>query len=310
MAARQIERTDSRRFHPFGRRGWTARLGFLIVGAAVFAGCHEPRQMPVTPPPVAEKPAALPPPPVPRPAVKPIPPPVLKKQAIVQAIHLGDSVRGEPLILYVIGSGPTVLIFGGIHGNESGSAEVAMALIDYLSLNPDLCRDRSVAVITSANPDGLADGTRTNAHRVDLNRNFPAGNWKRIQNASYTAGASPASEPETKAIMAAVNRLQPQLIVALHCALPGHQCNNYDGPAVSIARLMSSANGYPVKASMGYPTPGSFGTWAGIERRIPTITLEMPGAFSGEQCWDQNRQALLLAIKQVRSDRKSPIMAQ
>ena len=26
---------------------------------------------------------------------------------------------------------------------------------------------------------------------------------------------------------------------------------------------------------MGYPTPGSFGTWAGIEKEIPTITLEL-----------------------------------
>ena len=32
---------------------------------------------------------------------------------------------------------------------------------------------------------------------------------------------------------------------------------------------------YPVEASIGYPTPGSFGTYAGIERQIPTITLEL-----------------------------------
>ena len=27
-------------------------------------------------------------------------------------------------------------------------------------------------------------------------------------------------------------------------------------------------------ADLGYPTPGSFGTYCGIERNIPTITLE------------------------------------
>ena len=32
---------------------------------------------------------------------------------------------------------------------------------------------------------------------------------------------------------------------------------------------------YPVEESIGYPTPGSFGTYAGVERNIPTITLEM-----------------------------------
>ena len=32
---------------------------------------------------------------------------------------------------------------------------------------------------------------------------------------------------------------------------------------------------YPVEGDIGYPTPGSFGTWAGIEKNIPTITLEL-----------------------------------
>ena len=32
---------------------------------------------------------------------------------------------------------------------------------------------------------------------------------------------------------------------------------------------------YPIEPSIGYPTPGSFGTWAGIEKNIFTITLEL-----------------------------------
>ena len=32
---------------------------------------------------------------------------------------------------------------------------------------------------------------------------------------------------------------------------------------------------YPIEESIGYPTPGSFGTWAGIENGILTITLEL-----------------------------------
>lgn len=31
----------------------------------------------------------------------------------------------------------------------------------------------------------------------------------------------------------------------------------------------------PLQESIGYPTPGSFGTWAGVEKGIPTITLEL-----------------------------------
>ena len=38
---------------------------------------------------------------------------------------------------------------------------------------------------------------------------------------------------------------------------------------------ISEITGYPVKPSIGYPTPGSFGTWAGLEKKIPGITLEL-----------------------------------
>ena len=31
----------------------------------------------------------------------------------------------------------------------------------------------------------------------------------------------------------------------------------------------------PAEGSIGYPTPGSFGTYCGVERNIPTITLEL-----------------------------------
>lgn len=52
-------------------------------------------------------------------------------------------------------------------------------------------------------------------------------------------------------------------------------------------------NGYPVAATIGYPTPGSFGAWAGIELGIPVITLELPSHDSPKRCWEDNREALL-----------------
>ena len=50
---------------------------------------------------------------------------------------------------------------------------------------------------------------------------------------------------------------------------------NYDGDAEEIAEKISKIINYPVEADIGYPTPGSFGTYCGIERNIPTITLEL-----------------------------------
>ena len=70
---------------------------------------------------------------------------------------------------------------------------------------------------------------------------------------------------------------------------------NYDGPGLRLAEKMAVYNGYPVRGDIGYPTPGSFGNYAGVEKRIPTITLELPrGSF--ESMWEANRDALLAAI--------------
>jgi len=61
-----------------------------------------------------------------------------------------------------------------------------------------------------------------------------------------------------------------------------------------LAEAIAACNGYPVTGSIGYPTPGSFGTWAGHELRIATVTLELPSHHSSRRCWEENRRALLV----------------
>ena len=97
--------------------------------------------------------------------------------------------------------------------------------------------------------------------------------------------------------MRAVDRLDPDGIISVHSIARGRHCNNYDGPGGDLATLMAGLNSYPARATMGYETPGSFGSWAGIDRGIPTITLELPRDLSGSQCWRENRAALLAVIQ-------------
>jgi protein MpaA len=94
-----------------------------------------------------------------------------------------------------------------------------------------------------------------------------------------------------------VESLHPARIISIHSISGGRQCNNWDGPAEDLARRMAARNGYPAKATIGYPTPGSMGTWAGIDHRIPMITLELPVGLSEGDCWRDNQQALLEAIR-------------
>lgn len=214
-----------------------------------------------------------------------------------ETLLLGRSVEGRPITLHVLGSGDEhVLILAGFHGNEPGGTELAEALLAWLRANPGVCDGRQVAIAPAVNPDGLLRSERTNADHVDINRNFPASNWSRDRGGRDVRGRGPGGEPETQAVIVAVHLIEPVRILSIHSIERGGQCNNYDGPAAALAQAMSTRNGYPARPKMGYDTPGSFGTWAGIDRHIPTITLELPRELRGEPCWRANREALLAFI--------------
>ena len=122
------------------------------------------------------------------------------------------------------------------------------------------------------NPDGYKAGTRRNARGIDINRNFPTKDFGSEE--EKPGGTEPASEPETQAILDVVSRCKPDLIITLHTSLA---CVNYNGEcAVPVAERMSEICGLPVKGDIGYPCPGSMGTYYGWERELPVITLELP----------------------------------
>ncbi|MFA7658574.1 MAG: DUF2817 domain-containing protein [Candidatus Gastranaerophilaceae bacterium] len=167
----------------------------------------------------------------------------------------------------------TVLIIGVVHGDEpQGKFLIENYLENSKNKSSGLPENRML-LIPCLNPDGLALGTRQNANLVDINRNFPTQNW---QNAPFTpeyfGGEKCFSEIETKFVMKILEKFSPDVIFTLHTPF---KVVNYDGPAKDIAKRISEIIKYPVKKQIGYPTPGSFGTYAGIERKIPIITLEL-----------------------------------
>jgi protein MpaA len=207
-------------------------------------------------------------------------------------------VEGRTIPAYSFGAGDRpLLVLGGFHGNEQASVHVSEQFIQLLRSDPSLSSGGRVVVVPNVNPDGYERGTRKNARGVDLNRNFPTGNWKRSEPAHPShGGPEPLSEPEARLVLNLVQELNPSVIVSIHSITRNRHCNNYDGPAQAIAARMAAENGYPATASIGYPTPGSFGTWAGREQGIPTITLELPRPAPADQCWIANRRALAVVI--------------
>ncbi len=189
--------------------------------------------------------------------------------------------------------GGGTLILGGIHGDEPKSVDLCRRLVERLEFASEP-ESVSACVVSVVNPDGFGSRRRTNASGIDLNRNFPTQDWVSAKRGTrYDPGAFPASEPETRAIIHLIERMAPSLVIAVHSISKGLFCNNYDGPAEPIARRLAGLNSYPVTSTIGYPTRGSLGTWVGVERRIPIVTLELPSHHSSKRTWRDNGDALV-----------------
>lgn len=207
-------------------------------------------------------------------------------------VHPERSVGGRELRYWVVGAGAeVVLVLGGIHGDEASSVEAAFDLLARLEETPAAAGTRKVVVAPDVNPDGRLAKSRRNLRGVDLNRNFPAHNWR--EEPAHGPGERPGSEPESRFVQALVRIYSPAIVIATHAAAA---CVNWDGPAEALAERMSAECGLPAVASIGYPTPGSLGSWLGIDDGVPTITLELATKERVGDARDGVLRALLAAI--------------
>lgn len=172
-----------------------------------------------------------------------------------------------------------VLLIGGIHGDEYSSVSIVFKWMKTLdAYHSGLFHWHVVPLL---NPDGLLrkKSQRMNDHNVDLNRNFPMDDWENTalkhwidvtkKNDRRYPGEHALSEPESSWLVDQINEFNPDVIVAVHAP---HGIVDYDGPhsgPYKLGRLHLNLLG---------TYPGSLGNYAGIQRKIPVVTIELPYA--------------------------------
>jgi predicted deacylase len=223
------------------------------------------------------------------------------------SFSIGASVQGRAIIGYRFGSGPNVILFNGnLHGNEINSQRLLSAWMDEIEGTPGrIPAGKSIVVIPSSNPDGAAANTRTNAHNVDLNRNFPANNWKSSvkmpsgETLDTGGGVSALSEPESSALATYIGSLAPRFVVSYH-SKGNVVVANDAGNAWNLTQTYSSKSGYGAQngSTIGnffdYDTTGALEDWLADKKGIPAILVELSTRENDE--FNRNKNAMWQVI--------------
>jgi murein peptide amidase A len=140
------------------------------------------------------------------------------RPAVIGKLVIGHSVEGRQITAWHLGrhraGNKTVVLIAQMHGDEQRVANILTSLRDGSPI-----KGVDLWVVPRYNPDGHAHDRRQNAHGVDLNRNYPA-SWRRTTG-YFNSGPRPASEPETRAMMAFLKKVRPDYVLSFHQPLHG-----------------------------------------------------------------------------------------
>lgn len=229
----------------------------------------------------------------PSPTLTPSPSPTLLASGTplpANAQIIGASVQGRPLVVHTFGSGPHErLIVAGIHGgNEYNTILLAHLLIEHLTQHPErVPPEITLYILPALNPDGEARSHdkygRANANGVDLNRNWPPlwqpdwsrrGCWSQL---ILSGGSGPASEPETKALMAFVEAHSIEALISYHSAALGIFAGGQPPTPASLnlAEAVAAVSDYPYPPlDFGCVFTGQLIDWA-ADHGIAALDVEL-----------------------------------
>ncbi|MFN8943550.1 MAG: M14 family zinc carboxypeptidase [Pseudobdellovibrionaceae bacterium] len=200
-------------------------------------------------------------------------------QACAEAkkLEVCQSHKGHPIFHYdknsVAPEAKKILVFSLIHGDETDAGTVGRYWMERLH---EISPRNNWRIVPMLNPDGVLLKTRTNANKIDLNRNFPTRDWddkalhywqaQTKSNPRRFPGSAAASESETKCALKHIEEYEPNFVISIHTPL---NVLDYDGPKVKKPNYS-----YLPWHSLGH-FPGSLGRYMWFERTVPVLTMEL-----------------------------------
>jgi len=168
--------------------------------------------------------------------------------SLASYVSVGKSVEGRDIWLFRFGnsSGGRVLWDAQLHGNEDLGSETGYLFAQWLLTSSNsrakyILAHNWVLIIPVVNIDKTG---RTNAHHVNLNRNFVTG-WGKSGSSSSTSseyrGPSAGSEAETKVMRAVFQTYKPKWYINTHM---------FGGPRIYYRSGMSSTTISTLKSRM------------------------------------------------------------
>ena len=213
------------------------------------------------------------------------------RPAVVEARTIGLTVKRRGILAWRLGqpaSRTKVVVLGAMHGNEAGPSRILYNLRDGRPI-----KGADIWVVPQYNRDGVVRRTRQNARGVDLNRNYPR-RWKRLYGAT-NSGPRPASEPETRAVMAFLREIRPSYVVSFHQPLRGVGRTVRRGSAF-VQRLHRGLR-LPVKSfNCSGVCHGTMTEWFNANFRGVAVTVEYGRGVSRRQARRSGPDGLLRAV--------------
>lgn len=267
---------------------------------------------------------------------------------IVETERIGDSIQGRPIFAVRLSSKqnalfkPAILFNGMHHAREVMSLEVTADIMTYLATHyndPNTpwvttwLDNLAIWVVPQVNPDGNtivwtndtwwrknARGDGANVWGVDINRNYPFqwnfcnGSSDNREDQAYR-GESPASEPETKALMHLVEEQNVAMDVSYHSyselVIAPYGCTNEFTPedpiiqniGFDLAKQLRKDNGdekdhydYGQPWQLLYPVDGDDISWMYHDFNVMAYVIEVNAADQGFQPdYEQWRNKTVLA---------------